>query len=73
MSCEPECPNTAITMGESVYEIDPDRCTECVGHYEKPTCEAVCPINCIITDPNHKEDQAQLFDKFVTLQGLADS
>ena len=30
--CEPECPNQAIAMGEEHYEIDPDKCTECVGH-----------------------------------------
>ncbi|MBL4817080.1 MAG: 4Fe-4S binding protein, partial [Shewanella sp.] len=28
--CEPECPNQAITMGEEIYEIDSDLCTECV-------------------------------------------
>lgn len=29
--CLPECPNTAIFEGNKVYEIDPLRCTECVG------------------------------------------
>ena len=43
--CEPECPNQAISMGEKVYEIDPLRCTECVGHYDAPTCVAVCLFN----------------------------
>ena len=42
--CDPECPNQAITLGSKIYEIDPDRCTECVGHYEKPTCISVCPM-----------------------------
>ncbi|MFD1007411.1 MULTISPECIES: YfhL family 4Fe-4S dicluster ferredoxin [Oceanisphaera] len=65
--CEPECPNGAITFGPEVYEIDPDLCTECVGHYDKPTCISVCPIDCIIIDPNHTEDQDQLWDKFVLL------
>jgi ferredoxin len=32
--CEPECPNEAISMGDSIYEINSDRCTECVGHYD---------------------------------------
>jgi ferredoxin len=40
--CDPECPNQAISLGEEIYEIDPSRCTECVGHYEKPTCISVC-------------------------------
>ena len=29
--CLPECPNTAIFEGKKVYEIDANRCTECVG------------------------------------------
>ncbi|WP_340621063.1 YfhL family 4Fe-4S dicluster ferredoxin [Xenorhabdus siamensis] len=67
-TCEPECPNQAITMGAEIYEIDPKRCTECVGHYEKPTCQSVCPItNTIIIDINHKETEEQLWDKFVLL------
>ncbi|MDU7768053.1 MAG: YfhL family 4Fe-4S dicluster ferredoxin, partial [Serratia marcescens] len=36
--CEPECPNQAISMGDEIYQIDTDRCTECVGHYDTPTC-----------------------------------
>ncbi|MHA3059529.1 MULTISPECIES: YfhL family 4Fe-4S dicluster ferredoxin [Acinetobacter] len=65
--CLPECPNTAISEGKKVYEIDPERCTECVGFYEAPTCMAVCPINCIEPDPAHVEDQAQLMQKFKAL------
>jgi ferredoxin len=65
--CDPECPNEAITFGEEIYEINPDLCTECVGFYDKPTCMAVCPINCIITDPNHRETEQQLLDKFANL------
>ncbi|MHA3104018.1 YfhL family 4Fe-4S dicluster ferredoxin [Acinetobacter sp. ANC 3791] len=65
--CLPECPNTAISEGKKVYEIDPERCTECVGFYEAPTCMAVCPINCIEPDPAHVEDQTQLMQKFKAL------
>ncbi|TYP10469.1 hypothetical protein LY16_01241 [Xenorhabdus doucetiae] len=55
-------------MGAEIYEIEPERCTECVGHYEKPTCQSVCPItNTIILDPNHQETEEQLWDKFVLL------
>ena len=28
--CVPECPNEAIYMGEEIYEIVGDLCTECV-------------------------------------------
>ncbi|SDI57508.1 4Fe-4S dicluster domain-containing protein [Ferrimonas sediminum] len=69
--CEPECPNQAITMGEEIYEIDPDRCTECVGHYDKATCVSVCPIDCIDPDPEHQEDEATLMAKYLILTGKA--
>ena len=67
--CEPECPNQAITLGAKVYEIDPDRCTECVGFYDHQTCVSVCPIDCIIWDPAHVESESQLLEKFVALHG----
>ncbi|MEB3767703.1 YfhL family 4Fe-4S dicluster ferredoxin [Acinetobacter sp. MD2] len=65
--CLPECPNDAITEGIKVYEIEPERCTECVGFYASPTCIAVCPIHCIEIDPAHIEDQSQLCHKFTQL------
>ncbi|WP_448549651.1 YfhL family 4Fe-4S dicluster ferredoxin [Thalassotalea fusca] len=65
--CEPECPNQAISMGESVYEINPALCTECVGHYDKAQCVLVCPIDCVIPDPNHVETEESLLDKFNVL------
>lgn len=65
--CEPECPNGAISYGLEIYEIETDLCTECVGHYDKPTCISVCPIDCIIVDPANTESQDQLWDKFVIL------
>ena len=66
--CDPECPNEAISYGAEIYEIDATLCTECVGHYEKPTCMAVCPINsCIIIDPDCVETEEQLLDKFAMM------
>ncbi|MCZ4337536.1 YfhL family 4Fe-4S dicluster ferredoxin [Shewanella colwelliana] len=67
--CEPECPNQAITMGEEIYEIDPDLCTECVGHYDKPTCVSVCPIDCIDPDPEHVESDDELLVKYHLITG----
>ncbi|MCE9679124.1 YfhL family 4Fe-4S dicluster ferredoxin [Shewanella sp. AS1] len=67
--CEPECPNQAITMGEEIYEIDPNLCTECVGHYDKPTCVSVCPIDCIDLDPAHQESEEALLVKYHLLTG----
>lgn len=55
-------------MGDNFYEIDVNRCTECVGHYDTPTCQQVCPIdNTIIIDPKHIEDTERLWEKFVSL------
>jgi ferredoxin len=68
--CLPECPNQAIYEGAKIYEIDPQRCTECVGFYEAPTCIAVCPIDCIKPDPLHIESKDQLQIKFNSLNLL---
>lgn len=67
--CEPECPNQAISMGEEIYYIDPERCTECVGHYDKPTCVSVCPIDCIEVDPQRVESHDELLLKYAQLTG----
>lgn len=65
--CEPECPNEAIYQGDSIYEIDPDRCTECVGHFDAPQCQQVCPVDCIPLDLNRMETEEQLMAKYETL------
>lgn len=65
--CDPECPNGAITLGEEIYEIDPAKCTECVGHYDKPTCVSVCPIDCVKPDPDNIEDTDTLLLKFAKM------
>ena len=67
--CEPECPNSAIYQGEEIYEINPDKCTECVGHYDTPQCQEVCPIDCIPFNPDVRETQEQLMDKYLRLTG----
>ena len=66
-ACEPECPNDAISPGEEVYVIDPTKCTECVGHFDKSRCVHVCPVDCIVADPNHLESKDQLQEKFERL------
>lgn len=62
--CEPECPNSAISEGEEIYEIDPALCTECVGHYDEPQCQQVCPVDCIPNDPDHVESKDLLMEKY---------
>ena len=58
--CEPECPNQAIAQGEDIYVIDPQRCTECVGHFMQPQCVEVCPVDCIVTGQVETRDQLEL-------------
>jgi len=65
--CEPECPNEAIYQGEEIYEIDPDKCTECVGHFEQPQCQEVCPVDCIPLNPERVESKEQLLAKYRAL------
>lgn len=77
-ACEPECPNTAIYAGGVQYELNgkmfdaisndfyyivPEKCTECVGHFEKEQCAAVCPVDCCVPDPNRPETEEQLYNK----------
>lgn len=68
--CEPACPNQAISLGEDYYEIAVSRCTECVGHFDTPQCIEVCPVECIIIDPEHVESQPELLIKYTQLTGL---
>ena len=56
-ACEPECPNGAISEGEDIYVIDPNLCTECVGHFDEEQCQSVCPVDCCLPDPNHSETE----------------
>ena len=65
--CEPECPNDAISLGPEHYDIEPARCTECVGHYNEPQCVQVCPVACIPVDPQRVETRDQLWIKFTAL------
>lgn len=68
--CEPVCPNIAIYQGEMIYEINPDQCTECVGHFAEPQCVTVCPVNCIIKDTSLPETEEELMEKYKRLQKL---
>ncbi len=81
-ACEPECPNTAIYAGGVQYEyqgnmidalsndfyyIVPEKCTECVGHFDQEQCAAVCPVDCCVSDPNRVETEDVLFERAKTL------
>ena len=67
-TCEPECPNQAITAGDSIYLVDPEKCTECVGAFDEPRCVAVCPADgAIVKDPAHAEGREDLLAKYQRL------
>jgi ferredoxin len=65
--CEPECPNGAISQGPEIYVIDPARCTECVGHFDEPQCQKVCPVDCIPLAPDFHETKEALYQKYLRL------
>jgi ferredoxin len=66
-ACEPECPNQAIKEGDTIYVIDPVRCTECVGSHAASRCVEVCPVDAPKLDPAHKESRDQLLAKWKAL------
>jgi ferredoxin len=68
-ACEPECPNSAITAGDTIYVIDPEKCTECVGSHDSSQCAAVCPVDSCVSDPDHKEDKDALLAKYKRIHG----
>jgi len=71
--CEPECPNGAIYQGQEIYEIDPGLCTQCVGHFDRPQCQEVCPVDCIPLDPDHAESEAELWEKYRRLSQASEA
>ena len=68
--CEPECPNEAIFQGEEIYEIDAEKCTECIGHFDNPQCQEVCPVECIPVNPQKVESKDELLQKYQRLPNL---
>jgi ferredoxin len=52
---------TPVSM--DVYYIVSDKCTECVGFHDEPQCAAVCPVDCCVDDPDHRESKEQLLAK----------
>ncbi len=67
--CVSECPNEAISMGDSIYVINPNLCTECVGFYDEPQCVAVCPVDAIIPNPEYRESHDELLEKKKRIHG----
>ena len=66
-ACEPECPNQAISEGETIFVIDPAKCTECVGSFMSSRCAEVCPVDAPQPDPARKESKDALLARWKTL------
>lgn len=49
------------------YYIVPEKCTQCIGFYEEPTCIDVCPSEAIIIEPD--EEESVLQERYEKLQG----
>ncbi|BEG58109.1 4Fe-4S ferredoxin, iron-sulfur binding [Helicobacter heilmannii] len=67
-ACREECPTEAIDESDPIYCIDPDRCTECVGYSDEPSCVGICPVDAIVPDPNNAETQEELQYKYESLR-----
>lgn len=66
-ACETECPNNAISEGETMYIVDPARCTECVGSHQSPQCVDICPVEALVLDPEYEENRDALLEKWKAL------
>jgi ferredoxin len=70
--CEPVCPGDGIRRDNGSYEIDPARCTECVGFHPQQQCRSVCPIDaCCVLDPERIETEEVLFERALKLASAA--
>jgi Na+-translocating ferredoxin:NAD+ oxidoreductase RNF subunit RnfB len=40
---------------------------ECIGHFDSAQCVAICPVDCIILDPDWIERQDSLHNGYLKL------
>jgi ferredoxin len=69
-ACEDECPTNAISLGEEIFVIDPNTCTECVGFHDAQQCALACPVDCCLPDPDRVESEDTLFARAKTVDGI---
>ena len=58
-------------IDDDIYVIDFEKCTECVGHFDEQQCVEVCPVDCILVDPNHEETKEELMAKYERITAAA--
>lgn len=56
-------------VSDEFYYIVTDKCTECTGFHEEPQCAAVCPVDCCVDDPEHRETEEELMAKKILMHG----
>lgn len=72
--CVELCPVSAIQPPDPARQrrttaIDPNRCTECVGHFAWPRCIAFCGVGGIVTNLEQIETRTSLLQKWNVLTG----
>ncbi len=72
--CVELCPVSAIQPPDPsrrrwTTQIDPERCTECVGHFAWPRCVAVCRVGGIVKNVERIETRTSLLQKWDLLTG----
>lgn len=71
--CVPECPDGGIIVHEHedkpyTYEIQQNKCTECIEHNRVSKCADICPVDCIILENPENDDI--LWGKVLNNEGL---
>jgi len=56
-------------VSDEFYYIVSDKCTECMGFHEEPQCAAVCPVDCCVDDPDHRESDEVLLARKAWMHG----
>ena len=56
-------------VSDEFYYIVSEKCTECNGFHEEPQCAAVCPVDCCVDDPDHRESEEVLLARKAFLHG----
>ncbi len=56
-------------ISDEFYYIVTGKCTECMGFHEEPQCAAVCPVDCCVDDPDHRESEEELLGKKAKMHG----
>jgi ferredoxin len=56
-------------ISDEFYYIVTEKCTECTGFHEEPQCAAVCPVDCCVDDPDHRETEGDLMSKKILMHG----